>query len=302
MRTAVVSTPGGPEAIQIVDRPMPIPGEGQVLIRVEAATVNPVDAQTRAGTYHDLGWVTVPEVGLGWDVVGTVDALGLGVETVATGDRVAVLIGGVDRPYSAYAEWILASATDIAHVPSTLTSARAATIPLNATTAHQALNLFGPPDGRSLLITGAAGAVGNFAAEMAVRRGFAVTGLARPTDRDVVLNTGASFMDTVPAGLVFDAALDAAAIGDTIVASICDNGMYVGVVPPAVPAMTRGITTQAIMASADGPLLARLLDSASRGEISTRVHSLLLLNDAPEAHRLMEAGGLRGRIVLVPNL
>lgn len=301
MRAAIVTTPGGPEAIDLVDLPDPVPGTGQVVVAIHAAGVNPVDAQTRSGVYHDLGWVASASVGLGWDVVGVVEALGADVTTLNLGQRVAALVGGVDRAEGTYAERIVLAAADCAPVPESLSSDLAATVPLNATTAHQALAMLGEPGGRRLLVTGAAGAVGRYAVELAVGQGFEVTGLARPKDEDSVLHAGAAFTDSLAGDAVFDAVLDAAAIGEAALARVGDGGDYVGVVPPALPDSVRGIRTQAVMAAPDGELLGRLLEAAADGSITPRVHATMPLSEVRDAHRMLDAGGLRGRIVLDPR-
>lgn len=300
MRAAVVTTPGGPEAITITEVPDPVPGPSDVVIAVEAAAVNPVDGQTRSGVYHALGWVTSTAVGLGWDAAGVITAVGSQVSGPGVGSRVAVLIAGVDRAHGAYAEQVAVPAADVALIPDRLATVDAATIPLNATTAAQALDLFGDPAGRSLLVTGAAGAVGGYALELARSRGFRVTGLARSGDEDFVTGTGVAFTSTIPTEPGFDVVLDAAALGEEALAAVVDAGHYVGVIPIAIPPSVRGITTQAVMATPDGELLARLLAAADRGELTPRVHSTLPLSLAGQAHRDLERGGLRGRQVLVP--
>lgn len=300
MQAAVVTTPGPSSAIEIVDVAEPAPAPGQAVIEVEAAGVNPVDLQTRSGVYHRLGWVSSPTVGLGWDAAGTVTAIGAEVEGLALGDRVAVLIGGVDRSHGAYAERVVVPAADIALVPADLPFVDAATVPLNATTASQGLDLLGRAAGRGLLITGAAGAVGGYALELATQRGFAVTGLARPADEAFVRQTGARFISTLSTDERFDAVFDTAAIGDAAIEHLHDAGSYVGVIPIDVPTSTRGIDVQAVMATPDGELLNRLLAAAANGEITARVHSTLPLAQAADAHRLLEHGGIRGRIILLP--
>ncbi len=300
VRVAVVVTPGGPEAIQFEDRIVVEPAPTDVAIVVEAAAVNPVDVQTRSGIYHALGWVSSPTVGLGWDVVGTIAAVGADVRTLKVGQRVAALMGGVDRSSGAYADQVVVPAADVALVPAGLSSPDAATIPLNGTTAHQALGLLGKADGRRLLITGAGGAVGGYAVELATRQGFRVTGLARPRDEDFVRRSGGIFTEQLSKDSIFDAVLDAAVIGESVLAHVADGGMYVGVVPISVPASTRGISTQAVLATADGQLLGRLLVAAAAGELTARVAKILPLSEAREAHRLLEEGGMRGRLVLVP--
>ncbi len=301
MRAAIVTTPGGPEAIDLVDLPDPVPGDGEVVVAIQAAGVNPVDAQTRSGVYHDLGWVTSTPVGLGWDAVGVVRALGPGVTDVSLGQRVATLVGGVDRADGPYAELMVLAAADCAPVPESLSSDLAATVPLNATTAHQALAMLGGARDRHLLVTGAAGAVGGYAVELAAEQGFTVTGLARASDEEAVRRAGATFTDALPVEATFDAVLDAAALGDAALSSVRDGGDYVGVVPPALPDSVRGIRTQAVMAAPDGKLLSRLLEAAASGVITPRVHATMPLSEVREAHRMLDAGGLRGRIVLDPR-
>lgn len=300
MRAAIVTTPGSADAIEIIDAPEPAPDAGEVVIEVEAASVNPVDLQTRSGVYHKLGWVKSPTVGLGWDASGTITAVGPEVRGLNRGDRVAVLIGGVDRSHGAYAQRVAVPAADVARVPDALSLADAATVPLNATTASMGLDLLGPAADRSLLVTGAAGAVGGFAVELAVRRGFTVTGLARGEDQSFVHGAGARFVSELYPQERYDTAFDAAAIGDPIIEQLRDAGSYVGVIPVAVPEATRGIEVQAVMATPDGALLARLLTAASDGELTTRVHSALPLEQAADAHRRLERGGVRGRIILTP--
>lgn len=300
MRAVVVENPGPVEALHLTEVALPEPGAGQVRIRVEAAGVNPVDVQTRGGVYHDLGWVTQDVVGIGWDVAGIVDAVGDDVDRGLVGTRVAGFLGGVDRAAGSYAEAVVLPAADIAPVPAGIAPEVAASVPLNATTASQALDLVGPARGRSLLVTGAAGAVGGFAVELARAVGFTVTGLARAGDADFVAASGARFVDALPASASFDAVLDAAAIGDAAVAAVVDGGAYVGVIPPAVPAAERDIVTTAVVAAPDGQLLRRLLADVQAGDLTARVARTLPLDQAQEAHQLLEAGGLRGRIVLVP--
>lgn len=300
MRVVHVTTPGGPKVMSIRVVEDQTPGPGQVRIRVEAAAVNPVDLQTRTGIYHQLGWVAESAVGLGWDVAGVVDAVGPGVEGLAIGTPVAALSAGVDRPYGAYADAILVSAVDVAVRPEGLDAVSAATVPLNATTASQALDLLGAPAGRALLVTGAAGAVGGYAAQLAAERGFQVTGLARPADAEFVASIGAQIVTGLPAGPAYDAVVDAAALGSAALAAVVADSHYVGVIPPAKPVPERGITVSAVMVQPDGPLLAEFLERTASGEMPARLHSTIPLEQAAEAHRLLERGGLRGRIVLVP--
>lgn len=297
MRAAIVTDPTGPDDIVIVDVPTPVPGSGEIRIRIEAAGINPADVQTAGGVYHRLGWVTLPRIGLGWDAAGVVDAVGDAVTGFEIGDPVAALSGGVDKPLGTFADFVVVPASAVAHRPAGLDAVEAATVPLNALTASQALDLLGDPAGRSLLVTGAAGAVGGYATQLAAERGYAVTGLARESDRVFVESAGARLLTTL-GDERFDAVLDAAVLDGAALATVRDNGQYVGVIPPAVPESVRGISTAAVMVVPDGARLTTLLDRAADGSLPTRVHSTRPLHQIAAAHRDLAKGGLRGRIVL----
>ncbi|MEJ5915576.1 NADP-dependent oxidoreductase [Pseudokineococcus sp. 1T1Z-3] len=312
MRAVVVTTPGGPEVLQLADVPDLRPGPGQVLVRVEAAAVNPVDLFTRSGQAHEVGWVTRPTVGLGWDVAGVVEELGAGVggdldgtgasgtPSLRVGTPVAGLHAGVDKPVGAYAEHVLLDVGAVAERPAGLDAVAAATVPLNATTASQALDLLGPAAGRRLLVTGAVGAVGAYAAQLAAERGFDVTGLARAGDAAFVGGLGAEPAASLPSAPTYDAVLDAAALGDPALDVVVDGGAYVGVLPPAVPEPVRATTTTAVMVSPDVAVLRQVLARTAAGEVPARVAATLPLAEAAESHRRLERGGSRGRVVLLP--
>lgn len=118
-----------------VDAPMPIPGSREVLVRVEAATINYVDRFIASGAVHQLGLITHEgAVGLGWDAVGRVESAGPDVRTVSVGDRVAGVRVADDTIYGAIAEYVVLPEADVALVPDTLTSTAAASIGMNALT------------------------------------------------------------------------------------------------------------------------------------------------------------------------
>jgi NADPH:quinone reductase-like Zn-dependent oxidoreductase len=299
-RTAVVRTPGGPESIEVIEVPVVEPGPGQVRVRIAAAEVNPVDLGVAAGFFHGGGLINQPEhTGLGWDFAGTVDASGPDVD-LAVGTEVAGLVAGFDRDFGTYAEQIIVPAADVARVPEGLDLIAAATVPLNGLTAVQILELLGEPTtgGNRLLVTGAAGAVGGFLLRLAQNRGWQVTGLARAGDEEFVRSFGADFTEHAEPG--WDAVADLAALQEQGFDLVRDGGRFVGVRPGAEPAGERGVTTAAVEVHADGPGLAELLARTAAGELATRVHRILPLDQAAEAHRAMAKGGVRGRYVLTP--
>lgn len=297
-RTVVVRRPAGPDSLELLDLPVRDPGPGQVRVRIEAASVNPIDLAVASGALHAIGLIDQPDhTGLGWDFAGIVEAVGAGV-SVPVGTRVAGIVPGFDRDFGSYAEQIVASVDWIAAVPAALTSAQATTLALNGLTAAHLVDLLGPGAGRRLLVTGAAGAVGAYVATLAAEQGWSVTGLARDHDEDFVRALGVDFTSTPSGG--WDAVADGAVLQERGVALVRDGGLFVGVQPSAVPAAERGVTVTAVSVAPDAPRLATLLERAAAGELSTRVQAELPLAEAAEAHRLMAKGGVRGRYVLVP--
>lgn len=299
MRAAVVREPGTPVAI--IETPAPEPGPDEIRIRVLGATVNPVDVGTARGAFHALGWIAQPDhTGLGWDVAGEVSAVGSAVTSFAVGDRVAALSAGVDKALGAYADEVVVPAAAAAALPADLDVVAAATVPLNTLTALQGLDLLGEADGRTLLVTGAAGGVGEYAVRLATARGWQVVGLARETDREVVTAAGAAHVTALDEVAEVDAAFDPAVLADHAVAAVRDGGHYVGVQPPAVPASQRGVTTEAVNVQADGEALTDLLARTASGELPARIHAVVPLDQVEVVHEKVAAGGVRGRYVLVP--
>ncbi|TXK39829.1 NADP-dependent oxidoreductase [Nonomuraea sp. C10] len=298
-RTAVVRTPGGPDSIEIIDVPLVEPGPGQVRVEIAGAAVNPVDLAVAAGVFHGRGLVDQPHhTGLGWDFSGTVAAAGPGVGWTV-GTRVAGLIDGFDRDFGTYAEQLIVSADDIAPVPAGLDLVAAAAVPLNSLAAAQLVDLLGDGDGRSLLVTGAAGAVGGYVLSLAQDRGWRVTGLARTQDEEFVRDLGAGFTTRATPG--WDAVADGAAMQEQGMPLVRDGGLFVGVQPGAAPAEVRGITVRVVVARPDGARLAQLLEATADGRLPVRVHAVVPLDEVASAHRAVAKGGVRGRYVLTPG-
>ncbi|QNS07622.1 NADP-dependent oxidoreductase [Streptomyces xanthii] len=308
-RAVVAEGYGGVDVLREVTVPVPEPGPGQVRIRVEAATVNPVDLATRSGALVEAGLMAArARTGLGWDVAGVVDRIGAGVRAFETGQRVIGLRDLLDVSLGAYAGHLVLDAGAVAPAPPGVDAVAAATLPLNGLTALQALNLLGLSAGDTLLVTGAAGAVGGFAVELAARRGLRVVAQAGATDEEFVRGAGAEWTvdraaedlatevrRLVPGGV--DAALDAAGSGVRAHAAVRTGGAHVTVVGGAVPLPLRGIRVHRQWISADGAALAEL----AALKLTLRVADVLPLERAAEAHRRVAEGGLRGRLVLVPS-
>ncbi|WP_210592669.1 NADP-dependent oxidoreductase [Streptomyces sp. GESEQ-35] len=294
MRAVVVTTFGGPEAVEVVETVVPEPAARQVRIKVAAAALNPVDAGARSGVFGGDG----ERIGLGWDVAGTVDATDAG-SAWSVGDEVVALHHGPVKPLGTHAEYVVVDTDAVAKAPAGVDAVHAATLPLNALAAVQALDQLELTPERSLLVTGAAGAVGGYAVQLAAHRGISVTGMAREADEEFVRSLGAAHFTTGDGG-GFDAVLDAAILGAAALERVRDGGAYVGVIPGTAPASVRGIRVAELGVVADGARLAELAALVEEGVLTLRVAGTYPLDEAAKAHARLAEGGMRGRIVLVP--
>lgn len=311
MRAIVVRSFGGPGVLEVAEVPVPVPGAEQVLIRVAASAVNPVDLHTRSGGLHAAGLLPARDViGIGWDVAGTVAEIGSGVDGFAIGDEVFGLSDHLDVPLGTQSDYVALDATAVARAPRSVSAVAAATVPLNALTAAQSLDLLALPPGNTVLVTGAAGAVGGFAVQLAVVRGLRVVATAASADAELVGSLGAEFFvprgqrlgeavrSLVPGGV--DGAIDAAALGVEALDAVRNQGAFAAVVGGAEPVGLRGIRVVNTWIRADGTRLAELADLIDTGRLSLRVAGTLPLDRVAEAHKQLAEGGLRGRLVLVP--
>ncbi|MBF9130763.1 NADP-dependent oxidoreductase [Plantactinospora sp. S1510] len=304
MRAVAVTALGGPGVLRVVEQPDPVVGPGKVLVRVRAAGVQPADVAARTGLIP--GGPVEPPFVLGWDFAGNVAAVGDGVTEHRPGGRVAGMVPWhlTRGTAGAYAEFVVADREWLVGVPDGIDMAAAATIALNALTARQALALLPLEPGSTLLVTGASGGVGGFAAQLAVRAGHRVVAVASHDDEAWVRGLGVA--EVVPrsvdlAGLgPVPAVLDAVPIGAAVGAVLADGGTLVSTrpAPPLDPA--RRVRQHTVMVRLDRPMLAELMADVAQGRLRTRVAASLPLAEAAHAHRLVEAGRLRGKIVLVP--
>ncbi|MEU6776994.1 zinc-binding dehydrogenase [Streptomyces sp. NPDC046759] len=296
MRAVVVKSFGGPEVVEIAEVPVPEPGARQVRIKVAAGALNPVDVGVRVGVFGGAGRT----LGLGWDVAGTVDAVGAPAAW-RVGDPVVALVPGVADPLGAHAEYVVVDADAVAAAPVSVDAVHAGTLPLNGLTALQALDLLDLAPGGRLLVTGAAGAVGGFAVQLAAHRGIEVTGHARAGDEELVRSLGAAHFtaEGVGAGSV-DAVLDAAVLGAPALGWVRDGGVFAAVRDGVLPQGDRGVRMENVWVRADGGQLAELVRLVDEGVLTLRVAEAYALEEAVEAHARFAEGGVRGRLVLVP--
>ncbi|MFD8749582.1 NADP-dependent oxidoreductase [Kitasatospora sp. NPDC059577] len=304
MRAVVVEQWGGPENLVEREVERPEPGLGEVLVRVHAAGVNPVDWKTRAGGAL-IEWGDVPAVG--WDVSGTVEAVGPGVGLFRPGDEVFGM-PLFPRQAGAYAEYAVAPARHLARKPAALTHVEAAALPLAALTAWQALvDTADVRPGERVLVHAAAGGVGHFAVQIAKARGAYVIGTASAGKHDLLRELGADevvdyrtvrFEDVVSD---VDVVLDGIG-GETAKRSLDvlrPGGRLVTLPgPDDLPAAPDGVRAVWVLVEPDHLGLREIAALAERGALRPVVETVLPLEQAAKAHELGEQGRTTGKIVL----
>ncbi|MBB2946358.1 NADPH:quinone reductase-like Zn-dependent oxidoreductase [Actinoplanes lutulentus] len=316
MRAIGITAFGGPEVLQPVTVPRPQPLPGDILVRVHAAGVNPVDWKTRAGapTPAAAALGPAPHI-LGWDVSGVVEQVGPGVHLFAPGDEVYGL-PWFPRPAGAYAEYVIAPARQFAPKPSSLDHVHAAAIPLAGLTALHALTDAGNVQaGDRVLIHAAAGGVGHLAVQIAKHLGAHVIGTARAHRHDLLRRLGADEVIDYSTQrfeqVVTDVDVVVDLVGDAVdqtstrsLAVLRPGGTFIQVAPRVSPELPRLAAdreirvTPAILVDADGPGLRRLGALADSGNLSVLVEKVFPLEDAAEAHRLGETDHVAGKLVL----
>ncbi|MEV0623661.1 NADP-dependent oxidoreductase [Nonomuraea sp. NPDC050404] len=310
MRAVGAQRFGGPQVLEVLDLPVPDAGPGQVRIRVRAAAVNPTDTMLRGGAAISAWRQKEPPYVPGMDAAGVVAQIGAGTQTdLRVGDRVMAVVVPVGR-HGAYAEQIVLPADSLARSPVNATDVEAATLPMNGLTARLALDVLVLRPGHTVAVTGAAGAVGGYTIELAKAAGLHVIADAAPMDEalvrelgaDVVLPRGDDFprrvRAQVPEGV--DGVVDAALLERTVLPAVRDGGR-IATLRRFEDAGERGVTFHPVVVSEharEADKLERLRQQAEAGVLTLRVAHVLPMEEAAEAHRMLEAGGIRGRIVL----
>jgi NADPH:quinone reductase-like Zn-dependent oxidoreductase len=300
VRAVVIHETGGPEVLREEDVDRPEPGDGEVLVRVRAASVNAIDWKYRRGVAPR----PLPAT-LGEDVSGTVEVSN--ADGVAVGDEVFGIAAS-----GGYAELASAAAGALAPRPEGLDHEHAAALPVAGMTAWQALfDLGGLQPGQTALVAGAAGGVGHLAVQFAKHAGARVIGTGSARNRDFVLGLGAdeyadyTEQDVATAVGDVDVAFDAVG-GDTtasLVPTLREGGVLVTIAaaPPEDAARERGARAELLVMSPDPEQLARIAGLVAGGEVHVEVAEVLPLGQVRRAHELSESGHVRGKIVLVPG-
>ncbi|MFI8962640.1 NADP-dependent oxidoreductase [Streptomyces sp. NPDC053493] len=305
MRAMVVEQWGGPENLVEREVERPEPGLNEVLVRVHAAGVNPVDWKTRASGAL-VAWGDVPVVG--WDVSGTVEAVGPGVGIFRPGDEVFGM-PLFPRQAGGYAEYVVAPARHLAPKPASLTHVEAAALPLAALTAWQALvDAADVRPGERVLVHAAAGGVGHFAVQIAKARGAHVIGTASAAKHDLVRRLGADEVVDYREHRFEDVVSDVDVVLDGLGGETAERSLKVlrpggrlvtlpG--PDDVPATTpAGVHASWVLVEPDHLGLREIAALVERGALTPVVDTVLPLSEAPKAHTLGEQGRTTGKIVL----
>ena len=308
---------GGPEVLRVLELPEPHAGPGQVRVRVQAAAVSPADTAARSGWMKRNyapetlpgGRYPHPPYVPGWDFCGVLDEA-LDGHSVGIGEQVIGLAPSPMGKVGAYAQYVVTDARSVVRAPSNATAVAASTLLMNAVTAYAMLEALALPTDGTVAVTGAAGALGGYAVQLAKHHGLQVIADAAEDDRelvqglgaDVVVDRGDGLADRIheafPDGV--DGVVDAALYTDAVVAAIRDGGaatsarQHVGSSERSI----RWHVVSVVQHTTRTEVLTTLRDLAEAGTLSLRVADTLPAEQAAEAHRRLEAGGLRGRLVL----
>jgi len=310
MRAVGVFVHGGPEALEVVNLPEVHAGPGQVRLRVHAAAVNPTDTMARNGSRAEQQKADPPPYVPGMDAAGIVDEVGAGVTTgVQIGDAVMAMVVP-QANHGAYREQIVLEARAVVPAPAGTTHVQACTLPMNGLTARLSLDLLGLSSGQSLAVTGAAGAYGGYVIQLAKAEGLTVIADASEANHELVTALGADIVvrrgDDVAARIRehfpdgVDGLADGAVQNERVIAAVRDGGAFTAVRGYAGEPQ-RGINfTATWVRTYDGEFekLDRLRQLVEAGAVTLRVAETYPPERAGEAHRRLEAGGTRGRLVI----
>lgn len=278
-------------------------------IRVHAAAVNPTDTVLRSGARAQALADHKPPYLPGMDAAGVVDAVGEGADW-QVGDRVMAIVVPTGPRGGAYAEKIVVPADSVAAAPAGTDHAHAATLPMNGLTARLTLDLLGLRAGGTLAVTGAAGAYGGYVVQLAKAEGLRVIADAAPADEELVRGLGADIVvprgadvaarvrEHVPEGV--DGLADGAVQGAPVLAAVRDGGA-VAAVRAFEGESERGIAVHQVLVveyARERAKLDALRQLAEDGGLTPRVAEVVAPEEAARAHRTLEAGGVRGRLVI----
>lgn len=306
MKAVRIHSFGGPEVLMLEQAPIPEIADDELLIRVKASGVNPLDWKVRAGYLEGLLSYNFPLVP-GWDVSGVVERTGTGVSRFKEGDEVYAL-PDISRDGS-YAQYVAVKADVVALKPHSIDHIQAASAPLAALTAWQSLFDLGDLSaGQAVLIHGAAGGVGSFAVQFARWKGARVIGTASPRNEEFLLEMGVDRVIDYSKIPFQEVVTDLDMVLDTVGGETRDRswevlrkgGILVSTMgpPDGEEASSHGVRCAGVFVQPNSAQLSTIAGLIDGGKIKTNVSRVLPLAEAAEAHVLSEAGHVRGKIVL----
>jgi NADPH:quinone reductase-like Zn-dependent oxidoreductase len=301
MKAIVVHQYGGPEVLKYEEYPDPVPGAGEVLVRVAAASVNPIDYKRRAGLTKDFYPMHFPGL-IGIDMAGTVVKVGPGAEGFSVGDQVFAMADNT------YAELCVVSAAVLAKVPRGLDLIQAAALPLVTVTGNQLLSATGVKAGQTVLVAGAFGNVGRSAVFTAKARGATVIagvlkrqmGDAKSVGADqvVAIDDDTAIANLPPLDAVADVVGGKTAL--KLIARVKPGGVYASVVgAPQNTAQYPSVKVVTVFSKFDRKTLEYMAEAVRDGKLVIPIGPKLPLSEAAEAQAAAEKGGV-GKILLVP--
>jgi NADPH:quinone reductase-like Zn-dependent oxidoreductase len=300
MKAIVLHQYGGPEVLKFEDYPDPVPGPGEVLVRVAAASVNPIDYKRRAGLTKDFYPMQFPGL-IGVDMAGTVVKIGPGVEGVAAGDQVFAMADNT------YAELCVVNAAVLAKIPKGLDLLRAAALPLATVTGNQLSSATGIKAGQTVMVVGAVGSVGRSAVFTAKLNGALVIAGVLKRQMDEATTAGADQVaatddDGAIANLPpLDAVADAVGgrTAERLMAKVKPGGVFATVVaPPQNAAKYPSVKVVHVFSKFDRKTLEFMAGAVRDGKLAIPISRSLPLSEAAEAQAAAEKGGI-GKILLV---
>lgn len=300
MKAVVVHQYGGPDVLKFEEYPDPVPGPGEVLVRVAATSVNPIDYKRRAGLTKDFYPIKFPGL-MGVDIAGTVVKVGPGVEGFSIGDQVFAIADGT------YAELCVVKAASLAKIPKGLDLIQAAALPLVTTTGNELISATGIKSGQTVLVAGAAGNVGRSAVFTAKQRGATVIAGVLKKQMEVAKDIGA---DEVVAtdddyGIANLPPLDAVAdtvngkTAEKLIAKVKQGGVFASVLgAPQNAEKFPSVKVIPVYATPDAKTLQFMAEAVRDGKLVIPISRKLPLSNAGEAQTAAEKGGI-GKVLLV---
>lgn len=306
MRTVTQDSLGGPEVLRVTETVRPQPGGSQLLVRVRAAGLNPVDWKLRR---HGL-WLGQPPFSVGWDVSGVVEAVGPGVRNFAPGDEVLGM-PGFPTPVAAYSDYVVGATRHFVRKPAGLDHVEAAGLPLAGLTAWQALvDVADVRPGQRVLIHAGGGGVGHLGIQIALARGAEVTTTASAGKHAFLKELGAEAIDYTTTDFTtrlsdLDVVVDTIGgeYGPRSLEVLREGGRLVSITSKEedaliAPAAKRGVAAGFIMVEPDQVGLYGLTGLIEAGRLRVNVDRTFPLEEVAAAHELLESGHVTGKVVL----